>query len=270
MEIAPSLFINHGGGPYPVMGQHENLEIAESLKSVKNYVDLKQLKAIIVVTAHWEEDIVSISSAAHHDLLYDYNNFPPETYKYKYNAPGDPELAKEIHKALTAEGIRSKLDDKRGWDHGIFIPMMLINPDADIPIVQVSILKNQKAEDHYKLGEVLLQFRKRGVAIFGSGMTYHNEAGFKKARPSDGVIVNTEFDSFIDEACKSEGARRKELFLKWDQQPGALESHPVNEADHLMPLIVNAGAGGADAAEKTFSGIYLGKFKIGGYLWRSV
>lgn len=266
--FAPSIFLNHGGGPLPVLGEEYNLEIAESLKNVSRIVDLKRLKAIIVVTAHREEDVVTISAGEHHDLLYDYSNFPPVSYTFKYNAPGDPILAGKISKAFEEANIPSKLDTERGWDHGVFIPMMLINPSADIPIIQLSILKNQDAEQHYKIGEVLYQFRKEGVAIFGSGLSYHNMKEFRKFKAGDGVdgIANQNFDNFLNEVCTGDLQNRKKI-LEWQEQPEAFESHPLREADHLMPLIVNAGAGGSQPGKKVFDSIYYEKFKVSGYVW---
>lgn len=265
--FAPSLFLNHGGGPYPVLGEKNNLEIADALRNVSNYVDLGRLGAIVVVTAHREEDVVTISSAERHSLVYDYYNFPPESYELKYNAPGDPILAAKIHEAFKTAGIASRLDDQRGWDHGVFIPMMLIRPKADIPIIQVSILKNQNAAQHYEIGRVLYQFRKEGVAIFGSGLSYHNMKEFRKAIPDvEKDIVNKEFDSFLNEVCTGDEGKRKRIVF-WEQEKGGYESHPLGEADHLMPLIVNAGAGGPKCGRKIFDSVFLGKFKISGFIW---
>lgn len=263
---APSLFLNHGGGPYPVMGEINNIAIAESLRNVSQIVDLKSLKAIIVVTAHREEEIVTISSGERHELVYDYGNFPPETYKYMYNAPGEPVLAEKINNAFKKQGISSKLDSKRGWDHGVFIPMMLINPNADIPIVQVSILKNQDSTQHYAIGRVLEQFRKESVVVFGSGMSYHNMKRFGEVvRGNDGVVENEDFDTFLTKACT--GGIKRESILSWKLVPQGLESHPEGEADHLMPLIVNAGAGGSENGRKIFETIFLGKFLLSGFIW---
>lgn len=265
--FAPSVFLNHGGGPLPLLGEKYNLEIAESLKNTSQFVDLKRLKAIIVVTAHREEDQVTISAGEHHDLLYDYNNYPPVSYTFKYNAPGDPILAGKIRDAFKKVNIPSKLDTERGWDHGVFVPMMLINPSADIPIIQVSILKNQDAEKHYLIGEVLYQFRKDGVAIFGSGFSYHNMKEFKKFRPGEDVeVVNKKFDNFLTEVCTGDVQNRDKI-LDWQEQPEAMECHPLGEADHLMPLIVNAGAGGSQPGRKNFDSIFSEKFKISGYIW---
>ncbi|KAJ8704114.1 hypothetical protein PYW07_013408 [Mythimna separata] len=265
--FAPSVFLNHGGGPYPVLREKYNVEIGDGLKNVSNYVDLGRLKAIVIVTAHREENVVTISSGERHPLMYDYYNFPPESYEFKYDAPGDPVLAGRIHDAFKNADIPSALDDKRGWDHGVFIPMMLINPKADIPIVQISILQNQNAAQHYNIGKVLYQFRKEGVAIFGSGLSYHNMKEFDNARPvTEKEIANEDFDNFLNDVCTGDEENRKKILL-WDQQKGGLESHPLGEADHLMPLIVNAGAGGTRPGKKMYESVFLGKFKLSGFMW---
>ncbi|XP_059044934.1 uncharacterized protein LOC131840760 [Achroia grisella] len=266
--FAPSLFLNHGGGPYPILGEELNKEIADSLRNVSNLVDLDRLKAVIVVTAHREEDIATVSSSEHHSMLYDYYNFPPVSYTFKHNAPGDPTLARRIHEAFEKAGIPSKLDSTRGWDHGVFVPMILIDPDAKIPIVQVSILKSQDAARHFDIGNALYQFRKDGVAIFGSGMSYHNMVEFKKAdTDNDNVIVNNEFDGFLNEVCTGDVDEVKDRLCTWMEVPGGLEAHPLGEADHLMPLIVNAGAGGKHPAKNIFKSVFIHKFKLSGFIW---
>ncbi|CAH0403924.1 unnamed protein product [Chilo suppressalis] len=264
--FAPSLFVNHGGGPNPVLGEQSNLEIARSLKEVHKIVDFNRLKAIILVTAHWEENQVTISSNERHELLFDYYNFPPESYKYKYEGRGDPELARKIHDALKAAKITTRLDPERGWDHGVFIPMMLIRPEADIPIVQVSILKNQDAKTHYEIGKVLHQFRKDGVSVVGSGLSYHNMGRFKASRgEKDEFIENKEFDEFLTTVCTSD---EKNNIVLWKEAPGALACHPEGEADHLMPLLVAAGAGGPSKGRKVFGTAYRNRFLLSSFVWQ--
>nr|XP_026486768.1 extradiol ring-cleavage dioxygenase-like [Vanessa tameamea] len=266
--LAPAIFVNHGGGPMPLLGEKDHLGLTVFLRDeVKKHVNFKVLKAIILVTAHWEEQKVSISSAEHHDLYFDYYGFPPETYKYRYDAPGDPELAKRIQISLKNAGIESKLDPKRGWDHGVFVPMMLINPSADIPIIQVSVLSNQDPEQHYALGQVLYQFRKEGVAIIGSGMSYHNMREFRYSRDT-GKVVNAEFDEYLNKACTSGNDKRKQDLIVWDSQPGAREAHPPRAAEHLMPLIVIAGAGGEGPGERIFNWDMSGTFRLSGFIWK--
>lgn len=266
---APALFVNHGGGPMPLLGDKDHAGLTVFLQDeVKKHVNLKELKAIILVTAHWEEDIVTISSGKHHDLFFDYYGFPPESYKYKYDAPGDPDTAIRIHEALKKAGIYSKMDSKRGWDHGVFVPMILINPTADIPIIQISVLHSQDPEEHYKLGEVLYEFRKEGIAVVGSGMSYHNMREFRFSRNKN-KVVNKEFDDYLFKVCTAEDEKaRRDGLLMWREQAGATDAHPIQAAEHLMPLLVIAGAGGSQPGERIFNWDMSGTFRLSGFIWK--
>lgn len=264
---APSIFLNHGGGPLPLIGDADNLEIARSLREARSYLDFNLLKAIILVTAHWETDVVSISSGVKHDLLFDYNNFPPETYKYTYDAIGDPILARRLHHAFSEKNISSELDSERGWDHGVFVPMLLLRPEADIPIVQVSVMTNQDAKKHYEVGKVLAEFRKQGAAVIGSGLSYHNMKRFKEAAKNpDSLMEGILFDDFLNDVCTGDEEHR-ELIMEWEKVPEAFQSHPKGEAEHLMPLIVSAGAGGSSKGKRVFKSIFEKKFAVSGYIW---
>ncbi|KAI8426924.1 hypothetical protein MSG28_014594 [Choristoneura fumiferana] len=264
---APCIFVNHGGGPNPILGEKNNLEIADSLRDISKYVDFDRVDAVIVVTAHREEDIVTISSGDRHGLVYDYNNFPKESYSLKHAAPGAPLLARNVHAAFQRAGISSTLDETRGWDHGVFVPMILADPNARVPILQVSILKEQNAARHFEIGRVLHEFRAQNVAIVGSGMTYHNMAEFDRAKvENNGVIVNENFHKYLTDVCTGDEKARKRI-LTWEQEEEALEAHPVNEADHFMPLVVCLGASGSDPCEVVFDSVYTKKFRLGGYVW---
>ncbi|XP_075989348.1 uncharacterized protein LOC142985201 [Anticarsia gemmatalis] len=267
--IAPAMFVNHGGGPLPLLGDKDHAELTSFLRDeVKKHINFKEIKAIILVTAHWQEKVVKISSAKHHDLYFDYYGFPPESYKYRYDAPGDPELAERIHEVLKSAGINSKLDPERGWDHGVFVPMMLINPAANIPIVQISVLTNQDAEQHYKLGQALYEFRKEGIAVLGSGMSYHNMREFMYGRDKS-QVVNKDFDDFLNKVCTADNEEeRKEGLISWRKQKGATESHPMHAAEHFMPLVVIAGAGGPKAGERIFNWDMSGTFRLSAFVWK--
>ncbi|XP_063632389.1 uncharacterized protein LOC134803520 [Cydia splendana] len=266
--IAPALFVNHGGGPMPLLGDKDHAGLTNFLRDgVKKHVDFKNVKAIILVTAHWEENKVTISSGNHHDLYFDYYGFPPESYKYRYDAPGDPKLAARIHETLKKSGIDSRLDPSRGWDHGVFVPMILINPEANIPIIQVSVLSNQDPEQHYKLGQALHQFRKEGIAIIGSGMSYHNMREFFNSRRA-GHVINKEFDDYLNDVCTAEEEKRKEGLISWREATGANEAHPPRAAEHFMPLVVVAGAGGSKPGERIFNWDMSGVFRLSGFIWK--
>ncbi|CAG9136971.1 unnamed protein product [Plutella xylostella] len=269
-SLAPALFISHGGGPMTVLGFKQFAGVRKFLEEdLQKHINLNEWKAIILITAHWEEKEVTISAKKHNELLFDYYNFPPESYTYKYGALGHPEIAQRLCNALNDAGIPAKLDTERGWDHGLFIPMMLINPAANIPIVQISMLDNQDAKPHYEIGKVLQQFRRDGIAILGSGMTYHNIDRFLSYTYKDGDdVVNKEFDDYLTKVCTAENeADRKAGLLAWKDQPGGLEAHPPGKAEHLIPLMMTAGAGGDKPAE-TICTCDCGAFRLSSYIWK--
>jgi aromatic ring-opening dioxygenase catalytic subunit (LigB family) len=177
MSRGKSFFVPHGGGPMPLTGDpsHEPL-IAFLTKKARQLINLdnkeERPKAIILVTAHWEERQPTISSGEKHDLYFDYYGFPKEAYQYTYPAPGSPTIANKVFNLLKNAGFSPKLDTKRGWDHGVFVPLKLLVPDADIPIVQLSVLSSQNAAEHIKMGKALEPLRDEGIAIIGSGMSF--------------------------------------------------------------------------------------------------
>ena len=125
----PSVFINHGGGPLPLMGRQP--ELVENMREVvRKFLPPKPPKAIVVISAHWEADPIQITSAERPKMYYDYYNFPAETYKYEYPAPGSPDLASKIKNLLEGQNLKSELDDSRGFDHGVFIPLMIMYPEV--------------------------------------------------------------------------------------------------------------------------------------------
>ncbi|KAK6608421.1 4,5-DOPA dioxygenase extradiol 3 [Botrytis cinerea] len=228
--LAPVISVCHGGGPMPVMNDPDHAELIKSMTTrvpeilgISPNSTSSPPKAIVLVTAHWTETRPHISSAQHHDLFYDYSGFPSETYKLKYPAPGSPEVAKEVFELLDGAGLKPVLDEKRGWDHGVFIPLLLIAPKAQIPIVQVSVLRSNSPAQHYAMGQALAPLRSRGIAILGSGMpTFHN------LRLMFSGVMNTP-------AYKAQD---------WRQWTGAEDAHPEKGQEHFLPLIVCAGAGG--------------------------
>jgi aromatic ring-opening dioxygenase catalytic subunit (LigB family) len=188
-----------------------------------------QPKAIVVVSGHWEEEEFTVSSGQHPALIYDYSGFPPHTYELKYPAPGSPELAHGIRDLLADAGIASRADASRGFDHGVFIPFKLFFPEADIPIVQLSLQAGLDPATHIEAGQALAPLRQQGVLIVGSGMSYHNMRSFGR-RP---IAASDEFDTWLTGAVitpDSEARNRK--LIAWEQAPGARAAHPREE--HLI------------------------------------
>lgn len=265
-KIMPVLFVPHGGGPMPLLGEANHRELTVFMQSVS--AELPQPKAILVITAHWEEDVATISSSPAPGMLYDYYGFPPETYQFKYPASGNPVLAQTIADLLQAAGIPSKLDPKRDFDHGTFVPLMLMYPQANIPVVQLSLLKSFSPTAHIALGKALSSLREQGVLILGSGMSFHNMQAFFSGNPVT-PGRSERFDSWLTETLTSPELSSDEQNARltdWKNAPEARFCHPREE--HLLPLYVCFGAGVTASlhAAKIFSG-FLFNTKISAFLW---
>ncbi|KAK9384946.1 Extradiol ring-cleavage dioxygenase, class III enzyme, subunit B [Lipomyces mesembrius] len=253
VPVAPAICVSHGGGPMPILGEPGHKNMVKSWETrVRKLLKVgtpEAPKAIILVTAHWSTQRPTISSGAKHELYYDYYNFPPETYKIKYDAPGSPSIAKDIYTRLQKVGFSPKLDETRGWDHGVFIPMKLIVPDESIPIVQMSVLESEDPEEHYRIGQVLSELRKENIAILGSGFaTFHNLRLFPRSSnfPPDIASKLREWSGVLNEAVLTKDVDERLAKLKrWREFPHAYTMHPQHGAEHFLPLIVTAGAGGS-------------------------
>ncbi|KQW30913.1 aromatic ring-opening dioxygenase LigA [Rhizobium sp. Root274] len=261
----PVYFIPHGGGPWPFMefakdeqGRRPWDDLGHFLRSLADEVG-RRPKAILVVSGHWEtEPVPTLSSAEQPGMLYDYYNFPPHTYELSYPAPGSPALAARARALLAAAGIDSAENAERGYDHGVFIPLMLAYPDADVPVTVMSLKNTLDLESHVAIGRALEPLRDEDVLIIASGMSYHNMRQFRQADPGH-VQEAIRFDAWLKEAVENESPdERVSRLATWDQNPDALACH-VPDHDHLVPLFVAAGAAGADAGRQVFQGHFLGK-----------
>jgi aromatic ring-opening dioxygenase catalytic subunit (LigB family) len=203
-------------------------------------------KAVLVISGHWENALPTLNVAPKPGLLFDYYGFPEHTYRLKYPAAGDPELAARVRVLLADGGFDSEVESKRGLDHGVFVPFMLIYPQADVPIVQLSLQSGLDAGLHLALGRALAPLRDQGVLIVGSGMSYHNLADLFSGR---GAAAAAAFDAWLGEAVRDPTTRDR-LLERWREAPGGAASHPREE--HLIPLMVAAGAGHGEAGVRSF------------------
>ncbi|MGK2913815.1 MAG: DODA-type extradiol aromatic ring-opening family dioxygenase, partial [Porticoccaceae bacterium] len=201
------------------------------------------------ISAHWESTDVAINGAEKPALIFDYYGFPPHTYQLEYPAPGAPALATRIEELLQAATIPCHRDPGHGFDHGVFIPFLLIYPQARIPIVQISLRASLNPVEHLAIGQALLPLRQEGVLIVGSGMSYHNMAALMKGRPANGD--DERFDHWLHDAVSADAATREQRLTNWSTAPGARGAHPREE--HLLPLMVVAGAAGDDRGRRIFT-----------------
>ena len=248
----PAWFVPHGGGPCFFMEwnpPHAWNRMADFLKGLASTLP-RQPKAILMVSAHWLELSFDLTSAAKPELIYDYYGFPPHTYELKYPAPGEPQLAARIAALLGQAGLPSNVNPSRGFDHGMFIPLMLMFPQADIPVVQLSLNSNLDPRIHLQLGQALTTLRDEGVLIVGSGMSFHNMRGYGDPRFGP---ISDEFDHWLTNAVQAEPAQRRQALIDWAVAPSARLSHPPRAEEHLLPLMVAAGAAGADKGQRVFS-----------------
>eukprot|EP00592_Proboscia_alata_P006647 CAMPEP_0194362996 /NCGR_PEP_ID=MMETSP0174-20130528/10914_1 /TAXON_ID=216777 /ORGANISM="Proboscia alata, Strain PI-D3" /LENGTH=193 /DNA_ID=CAMNT_0039136285 /DNA_START=13 /DNA_END=591 /DNA_ORIENTATION=+ len=178
----PALFVNHGGGPLPLLGKQPSV-IKHMKKIVSHHLPPRKPKAIVVLSAHYEADPVQITTSKTPPMLFDYHGFPPETYKYKYPAPGSPELANEIQRLFLSNNIDSEFNETRGFDHGVFIPLMVMYPGANIPVVCVSMHKSLDISIHLRIGIALAPLQEQDILILGSGYTFHNMGAFFNPTP---------------------------------------------------------------------------------------
>ncbi|MET0544849.1 MAG: class III extradiol ring-cleavage dioxygenase [Caulobacterales bacterium] len=263
----PSLFIPHGGGPCFFMDwnpPHEWDSMAEYLKGIAATLPEKP-RAILLISAHWLEDAFTTGGGTAPELIYDYYGFPPHTYELTYPAKGDPALATRVRDLLSGAGLPTADNPARGYDHGVFIPLKVMFPDADIPVVQLSLRSDMAPAAHIAAGEALAPLRDEGVLIIGSGMSFHNlPAMFKRGDfPNIGKHAEA-FDNWLTQAVTQSQAVRTKALSHWADAPYARESHPPRGEEHLMPLMVAAGAGGADAGERTFNDWVMGA-PVSGY-----
>jgi aromatic ring-opening dioxygenase catalytic subunit (LigB family) len=255
-QLMPIVYLPHGGGPLPLLGDPDHKDLTAFLKGL--HERLPQPKAILMMSAHWEHAIAAISAGSHPGMIYDYGGFPPESYTFQYPAPGDPALAQQVATLLQKQGIEHVLDAQRGYDHGTFVPLMLMYPEADVPVVQVSLLHSLDAEQHLALGKALAPLREQGVLIVGSGLSFHARGTFEHSVAFDDWLTETLVDTPMAEALQR--------LAHWTSAPAARDCHQREE--HLLPVHVCLGAASAagKTAHKVFSGLFYGK-QISGFLW---
>ena len=248
--MTPLLFVSHGA---PTEALDTDSEYAAALRG---FVDAARPRAIVVVSAHWQTrgPAVRATGAARPGLIYDFGGFPPEMYRLTYPAPGDPALARELAGAIAAP-FAGAVDEARGWDHGVWVPLRLMRPAADLPVVELSLPTAEPAA-LLALGRQLAFLRARDVLLVGSGGAVHNLGAIGQAATPDWARA---FDAWVADAV----ARHDHAALAaWPTAaPGARQAMPTSE--HFDPLLVVAGAAAAGEPVTTlFEGFRYGSLSM--------
>lgn len=258
MAKFPTLYIPHGGGPCFfmdwTMGPANTWErMAAWLRALGGEAPGRP-RALLVVSAHWEEAVPTVLTGSQPELLFDYYGFPPHTYELKWPAPGSPQLAGRVRALLKGAGIESGENAERGFDHGVFVPLLLTYPQADIPTIQLSLRSGLDAAEHLAIGRALAPLRDEEVLIIGSGMSYHNMRGFGSRAAGPHA---RRFDDWLTATVElpDAGARAGQL-IRWQEAPDALLCHPRSE--HLTPLFVAAGAAATEPGRRIFTDNVMG------------
>ena len=263
----PTYFISHGGGPWPWMkeqmhGAYDQLEA--SLQQMPRQLGSTP-RAVLMVSAHWEERDFTVMAHPSPPMIYDYSGFPEHTYRVQYAAPGSPPLATQVQGLIERAGFTARLDAERGFDHGTYAPLVAVYPKADVPVVQLSLKRGYDPQEHIAVGRALASLRDEGVLIIGSGLSYHNLRAFGPAAK----VPSTAFDQWLQQTLLGTSPEERAAgLLAWEAAPAARQAHPREE--HLLPLMVAVGAAGNDAAtcvyhEDAFmGGVAVSSFMFGG------
>jgi 4,5-DOPA dioxygenase extradiol len=236
---AQVIYFSHGGGPLPILGDAGHQAMVAFMSRLS--AQLRKPDAILVISAHWEEDVATLLNAPVPTLFYDYYGFPDKAYEITYPAPGNPMLAERIVRLLNRNQITASVDSQRGFDHGLFIPLKLMYPAADIPALQISLLRGLNPTTHLALGKALRELLTENILVVGSGFSFHNMRAFAWDGNNVSDSANDDFQNWLIEVCTGNMSQteRKQRLKEWEKAPSARYCHPREE--HLLPLHVCAG-----------------------------
>lgn len=231
---ATVVYLSHGGGPLPILGDPSHAKMVSSLEELAQNV--RRPEAIIVCSAHWERPVPTLLGRENPELFYDYYGFPREAYALDYPLPGNPSLAHRIRELCAASDISSAIDNERGFDHGVFIPLSIMYPQAEIPTVQISLISGLDPLAHIRLGNALQELTQENILIIGSGFSFHNLPQFFRNEGDVEDTKNDEFQEALIEICTHEHTpeETKRRLIAWRDLPHARYCHPREE--HLLPL----------------------------------
>ena len=233
------VYFSHGGGPLPILGDASHQAMVDFMRQLP--ARLGKPDAILVISAHWEEHVATVLGAPLPPLFYDYYGFPDQAYEITYPASGSPEMAKRIVELLNGNRIPARVDSQRGFDHGVFIPLKLMYPQADIPVLQLSLLRGLDPAAHTALGKALRELMHENILVVGSGFSFHNMRAFSWQGTNAPDSANDAFQNWLIAVCTGpiSQAEREQRLIEWEKAPSARYCHPREE--HLLPLHVCVG-----------------------------
>ncbi|MEN6574550.1 DODA-type extradiol aromatic ring-opening family dioxygenase [Methanobacterium aggregans] len=234
------IFVSHGAPTLPL----EDIPARKFLKGLGSHYS--NIKAVLCISAHWATSIPTVNAVERPETIHDFYGFPEELYQMEYPAGGDPELAEHLAELIQSEGISCNIDVKRGLDHGAWVPLMLMFPNADIPIIQLSIQNHLNPFRHLELGRAIKDLRNEGVLIVGSGGAVHplGYAGFHFGGQTDEWAID--FDDWLTDAVLQGDENLLTNYRNLAPYPERAHPYP----DHYMPLLVAFGAAGKGAKGK--------------------
>ena len=253
---AQIVYFSHGGGPLPILGDASHKAMVEFMRELPTR--LKRPEAILVISAHWEEEVATLLGAKAPTMYYDYYGFPEAGYEMTYPAPGNPDLADRIAASLKRYGTKTRIDTHRGFDHGLFIPLALMYPQADIPALQLSLLRGLDPNAHIALGKAMRELKSENILVIGSGFSFHNMRAFFEQDANITDQSNDDFQNWLIMVCVDTPSQsdREQYLIDWEKAPSARYCHPREE--HLLPLHICCAM--ADkAADVIFDDFILGK-----------
>ncbi len=238
-DKAQIVYFSHGGGPLPILGDPGHKAMIDFMQELPS--QLRRPDAILVISAHWEETAATLLGSQNPIMFYDYYGFPDEAYTITYPAPGSPGLANRVAELLQQNNIPSRIDSDRGFDHGLFIPLKLMYPQADIPALQLSLLRGLNPSAHLSLGKALRALMQENILVIGSGFSFHNMRAFSWQGDEAPDPANDAFQNWLIKVCTGsiQQSEREQRLAEWVQAPSARYCHPREE--HLLPLHVCAG-----------------------------
>jgi 4,5-DOPA dioxygenase extradiol len=258
--MLPALFVSHGS---PMLALTDS-PARDFLRGLGRTIG--RPSAILVASAHWETPVPTLNAVVRNATIHDFYGFPPELFAMRYEPPGAPDLARRAAGLLAAAGFETALDTERGLDHGTWVPLSLMYPEADIPVLQVGIQSALDPAHHWRVGRALAPLRSENVLVMGSGSFTHNLSQLRRGvldgtQPDDVVAFSDWFDTAIREG------RVADLLEYRTRAPYAVRQHPTDE--HLLPLYVALSAGGETiTAERLHCSAMYSSLRMDAYSFR--